>query len=73
MTASEYIKRHQMTWHAFSIYVGVAYTTVRRLKRTNQCSVETAKKIEAATGGDVGAAELLGLRKPRVQRRRGKP
>lgn len=61
MLVSTYMKRTNMTWHAFALHVGIAYATALHLRDAGSCSLATAKKIEKATGGKVSAVECLGL------------
>jgi len=61
MELSEYLRRRGLTRKEFANQSGIAERTVYRVICGSVPTVEIAKQIEAATGGEIKAAKLLGV------------
>ena len=73
MTLADYLASRGCSWHAASMELKISYASIHRLKGGARPSVNTAKAIEAWSGGQVTAAELLDLAAPPAPARPRKP
>lgn len=82
MTLKDFLEKRGMSLLTLSHETRIAYGTLFALlhrddekpeedENPRQLSVRTAKKLEEYSGGELNAAELLGLNPPRKRRRTG--
>lgn len=63
MNVAEYLKAKGMSINALARETGIAYTTLHpHIRHGKELSVETARRLEEWSGGEMNAAEILGLR-----------
>ena len=73
MTVGAYLNRHGTSILALAKLSGVSYQTLHpHVRHGRQLGLQAAKKLEAATGGEITAAEVLGLAPPPAPRAKRK-